>query len=287
MGAAGMLLDGIAEFAGRRPDDGTPGRAALHATAVKRARAALAADEPADPPGCDEFTADELMPVLRLSKGGAQRQVGLSLALRYRLGATLAALLDGRIDMIRARLPVRLAPMLAATGTGTTGTTGRPWTPGSWTSMARLGTVTILPRRPAIRTPMKAIHPDPRILVRQFLAWLGVTLGPIATISCDHHDAEPGYTPSRKLRHKIHARTPTCSYWGCRRPAAQCDDDDHTCPWQAGGLTCQCNLTPLCRRHHRMKQRQGWQLRRPAPGIAVWRTPGKRSYVTTPAEYAS
>ncbi len=73
-----MLLDGIAEFAGRRPDDGTPGRAVLHAAAVKKARAALAAGEPADPPGCDEFTADELMPVLRLSKSGAQRQVGLA-----------------------------------------------------------------------------------------------------------------------------------------------------------------------------------------------------------------
>lgn len=76
--SAGMLLDGIAEFAGRRPDDGTPGRATLHAAAVRKARAALAAGEAADPPGCDEFTADELMPVLRLSKGGAQRQVGLA-----------------------------------------------------------------------------------------------------------------------------------------------------------------------------------------------------------------
>ena len=112
--SAGMLLDGIAEFAGRRPDDGTPGRAVLHAAAVKKARAALAAGEPADPPGCDEFTADELMPVLRLSKGGAQRQVGLALALRYRLRATLAALLDGRIDVIRARIIAEATSDLSA-----------------------------------------------------------------------------------------------------------------------------------------------------------------------------
>jgi hypothetical protein len=109
-----MLLDGIAEFAGRRPDDGTPGRATLHATAVKKAQAALAAGEPADSPGCDEFTADELMPVLRLSKGSAQRQVGLALALRYRLRATLAALLDGRIDMIRARIIAEATDDLSA-----------------------------------------------------------------------------------------------------------------------------------------------------------------------------
>jgi hypothetical protein len=518
--SAGMLLDGIAEFAGRRPDDGTPGRAMLHAAAVKKAQAALAAGEPADSPGCDEFTADELMPVLRLSKGSAQRQVGLALALRYRLRATLAALLDGRIDVIRARiiaeatddlspadaaaveasvlpragkqtyvalglaigkavvqvdpagamkrrkrgekqarverwreydgtgalagrnlppddtaaadqaLTARAVELRAAgldgpldylravalidqitgrdsrpapgetgadaggdedwdnrndwpamdawlldqhggTGDGNTGEDGagggtrpppRPGGPPSpggkrkqlmkrrgkriqarinltipVRTLLELGDVAgdagpFGPLDPAAARDMAraaaahpgtrwcltvtdskgravahgcargprpwvghapqdgprprdgpAEHPGSRILVRQFLAWLGITLEPIATISCDHHDAEPGYTPSRKLRHKIHARTPTCSYWGCRRPAAQCDDD-HTCPWQAGGLTCQCNLAPLCRRHHRMKQRDGWHLEQPEPGIMVWRTPGRRTYVTTPAE---
>lgn len=560
--SAGMLLDGIAEFAGRRPDDGTPGRAVLHAAAVKKARAALAAGEPADPPGCDEFTADELMPVLRLSKSGAQRQVGLALALRYRLRGTLAALLDGRIDVIRARIiaeatsdlsaadaasvealvlpragkqtyvalglavgkalvqvdpagamkrrkrgekqarverwreydgtgalagrslppddtaaadqaltaravelraagldgPLdylravalidritgrdsRLAPgetgadvggdedwddredwpaMDAwlldqpgqtgngdspgaddgdpdteesgpgvqggdapdagdddADGAGDDGAgddggggggdgTGPPQRPGGpprpggkrkqhrrrgkriaarinltipVKTMLELGDVPgdagpFGPLDPAAARDMAraaAAHPgtrwcltvtdakgravahgcargpkpwagqqpragpdardgppgsapDPGTLIRQFLAWLGITLEPIATTRCDHHDAEPGYTPSRKLRHKIHARSPTCSYWGCRRPAAQCDDD-HTDPWHAGGLTCQCNLAPLCRRHHRMKQRQGWRLEQPAPGILRWRTPGGRSYTTTPASY--
>ncbi|MGH3070634.1 MAG: DUF222 domain-containing protein, partial [Streptosporangiaceae bacterium] len=102
--AAGMLLDGIAEYAGRRPDDRFPGRAAIHAAAAKTAQAALAAGEPADPPPYDEFAPDELMPVLRLSKGGASRQVELALALRYRLRGTLAAMLDGRIDLVRARI---------------------------------------------------------------------------------------------------------------------------------------------------------------------------------------
>ena len=553
--AAGMLLDGIAEFAGRRPDDGTPGRAVLHAAAVKKARAALAAGEPADPPGCDEFTADELMPVLRLSKGGAQRQVGLALALRYRLRATLAALLDGRIDVIRARIIAEATSDLSAAdaaavearvlpragkqtyvalgqavgravvqvdpagamkrrkrgekqarverwreydGTGAlagrslppddtaaadqaltaravelraagldgpldylravalidriTGRDSRP-APGEtgadaggdedwdnredWAAMDAWlldqqgqtrdgdgpgaddsdpdteeyghgvpdgdgpdageddadgagedggGGGTRPPPRPGgppaggKRKPHKKRHgkriaarinltipvktllelgdvpgdagpfgpldpaaardmaraaaahpgtrwcvtvtdskgravahgcargsrpwagqqpragpearggppgrdPDPSTLIGQFLAWLGITLEPVATTSCDHQDAEAGYTPSRKLRHKIHARSPTCCYWGCRRPAARCDDD-HTDPWHTGGLTCQCNLAPLCRRHHRMKQRQGWRLEQPAPGILRWRTPGGRSYTTTPASYS-
>jgi hypothetical protein len=123
-------------------------------------------------------------------------------------------------------------------------------------------------------------------LIRQFLARLGVELSPIATTCCDHHDAEPGYRPSRRLRHKIHARTPTCSYWGCRRPAAQCDDD-HTIAFDDGGLSCECNLAPLCRRHHRMKQREGWQLTQPRPGLLVWQAPSGRRYSTGPARYAS
>jgi len=550
--SAGMLLDGIAEFADRRPDDGTPGRAALYAAAAKKARKALAAGVPAEPPGCDEFTADELMPVLRLSKGGAQRQVGLALVLRYRLRGTRAALLDGRIDLIRARIIAEgtadLSPADAAAvegavlgragrqtyvalglavgkavvqvdpagamkrrkrgekqarverwreydGTGAlagrnlppddtvaadqaltaravelraagldgpldylravalidqiTGRDSRP-VPGedrpgadadedwddraAWPAMdawlldqqgdtgvegsdgpsvdedpagdsddpeageddgedggsggtepppgrppppggrgrkrkqgrkrrgkriaARVNLTisaeTLLglgeapgdagpfgPLDPAAARDMArtaAAHPgtrwcltvtdsqgravahgcargpkpwvgqaprdgpgpregpgardgppdgvpDPRTLIRQFLARLGITLEPIATTCCDHHDAEPGYTPSRKLRNKIHARSPTCSYWGCRRPAAQCDDD-HTIAWQAGGLTCECNLAPLCRRHHRMKQRQGWRLEQPSPGVLRWRTPGGRTYTTTPAVYA-
>jgi hypothetical protein len=128
--------------------------------------------------------------------------------------------------------------------------------------------------------------PDPNHLIARFLTGLKITPSPIAQGTCDHHDAEPGYTPSRKLRHKIHTRTPTCSYWGCRRPAHQCDDD-HTTAWQRGGLTCQCNLAPLCRRHHRMKQREGWTLTQPQPGIMTWQTPSGRRYVTTPAKYTS
>jgi hypothetical protein len=409
--SAGMLLDGIAEFAGRRPDDGTPGRAVLHAAAVKKARAALAAGEPADPPGCDEFTADELMPVLRLSKSGAQRQVGLALALRYRLRGTLAALLDGRIDVIRARIIAEATSDLSAADAaavealvlpragkqtyvalglavgkalvqvdpagamkrrkrgekqarverwreydGTGALAGRSLPPDDTAAADQALTARAVELRaagldgpldylravapidritgrdsrlapgetgadvggnedwdnredskgravahgcargpkpwagqqpragPDARDGPPGSAPDPGTLIRQFRARLGITLEPIATTRCDHHDAEPGYTPSRKLRHKIHARSPSCSYWGCRRPAAQCDDD-HTDPWHTGGMTCQCNLAPLCRRHHRMKQRQGWRLEQPAPGILRWRTPGGRSYTTTPASY--
>jgi hypothetical protein len=68
---------------------------------------------------------------------------------------------------------------------------------------------------------------------------------------------------------------------GCSRPAAGCDLD-HTVPWDQGGITCECDLAPLCRHHHRCKQAQGWRLEQPEPGILIWHTPSGRTYVTMP-----
>jgi hypothetical protein len=42
---------------------------------------------------------------------------------------------------------------------------------------------------------------------------------------------------------------------------------------------------PLCRRHHRCKQAEGWQLAQPEPGVLIWRTPADRRYTTAPTEY--
>jgi hypothetical protein len=104
--------------------------------------------------------------------------------------------------------------------------------------------------------------------------------------TCEHRNEEPGYKPSRLLRHLIEARTPRCTAPGCRRPAAQCDQD-HTIPYEAGGRSCECNLGPLCRRHHRCKQAHGWTLEQPEPGIFVWTTPARRRYTTSPETYAT
>ncbi len=100
---------------------------------------------------------------------------------------------------------------------------------------------------------------------------------------CDHAQAEPGYTPSRRLRHLVATRSTRCTAPGCGRPAASCDLD-HSVPWQDGGLTCPCNLSPLCRHHHKCKQRDGWTLEQPEPGVLVWRTPVGRTYTTTPSQ---
>jgi hypothetical protein len=72
---------------------------------------------------------------------------------------------------------------------------------------------------------------------------LTVSITPIAQGSCDHRHQEPGYQPSRKLQHLIQARNPTCTARGCQRPATRCDLD-HTKPYDHGGLTCECDLSP-------------------------------------------
>ena len=108
---------------------------------------------------------------------------------------------------------------------------------------------------------------------------------PVIRGPCQHAQAEHRYRPSRKLQHLIKARNATCTATGCGRRAASCDLD-HTGPHHQGGRTCECNLAPLCRHHHRCKQAEGWWLEQPEPGVLVWHTPAGRTYTTTPTQYA-
>ena len=76
---------------------------------------------------------------------------------------------------------------------------------------------------------------------------LSTPLTPITRGPCDHAHGQAGYHPSRALQHLIRARNATCTAAGCGRPAARCDLD-HTTAWDKGGLTCECNLAPPCKR---------------------------------------
>jgi hypothetical protein len=113
---------------------------------------------------------------------------------------------------------------------------------------------------------------------------VSVTAEPIAAGCCDHSSAEPQYRPSAGLQRIIRTRTTTCSYYGCGCPAARCDLD-HTIAYDDGGITCQCDLAPLCRRHHRMKQTQQWTLEQVSPGVMAWLTPAGRRYITLPSQH--
>jgi hypothetical protein len=116
-------------------------------------------------------------------------------------------------------------------------------------------------------------------------AWLTtVKISPIETGTCSHRRESAGYQPSNSLRHIIKVRSPRCGFPGCRRPAIRCDDD-HTIPYDKGGRTCECNLHPLCRRHHQAKQAPGWRLEQPEPGVLIWHLPHGRSYAVRPEPY--
>ena len=91
----------------------------------------------------------------------------------------------------------------------------------------------------------------------------------LAGSDCGHQRESAHYRPPPSLWHLVQLRNPRCTAPGCRMPAARCDDD-HTLAFDKGGRTCECNLGPLCRHHHRVKQSQGWRLEHPNPAS----TPG-------------
>jgi hypothetical protein len=104
--------------------------------------------------------------------------------------------------------------------------------------------------------------------------------------TCRHARLSAGYVPPPRLRHLVMVRQRRCSFPGCRRPARQCDLD-HTVPYEQGGMTCECNLAPLCRRHHRAKQAPGWHVEQSRPGDMTWRLPSGRTCTTHPEPYPS
>jgi hypothetical protein len=111
-----------------------------------------------------------------------------------------------------------------------------------------------------------------------------VTAEPIATVTCDHRNQEPGYRPSPALQRLVRARTCTCCGPGCRRPAGRADLD-HTRAYDQGGRTDECDLCPGCRHCHRRKQAWGWQLAQPRPGVMIWTSPAGRRYTTLPSKH--
>jgi hypothetical protein len=148
-----------------------------------------------------------------------------------------------------------------------------PWTPPDFPN-PRNGP---RPQRPPRRDPAQAAR------LAELLRTLNATPEPIARGTCDHRHAEDRYTPSRKLKHLIRARTATCSAPGCNGQAIYCDLD-HVIPYP-DGPTDECNIHPACRRHHRCKQAPGWHVKETRPGVMDWTTPAGRTHTTTPTAY--
>ena len=80
------------------------------------------------------------------------------------------------------------------------------------------------------------------------------------------------YRAPARLQRFLAVRSARCEWPGCGARAARCDDD-HDVAWP-DGPTCACNVGPLCRRHHRIKQ-LGWHKERTRDGVR-WTTPTGR-----------
>jgi hypothetical protein len=111
-----------------------------------------------------------------------------------------------------------------------------------------------------------------------------VRLTPLAADRCPPADPYTGvatYKPPATMARLVMARDRTCRYPGCPRQAIRCDLD-HTIAHPQGS-TCPGNLGALCRRHHRLKQTDGWHLAQPEPGTFTWTTPTGHTWrVTAP-----
>jgi len=70
----------------------------------------------------------------------------------------------------------------------------------------------------------------------------------------------PRHDPPPRLAELTRTMAPMCRFPGCRIRAGDCDLD-HRIPYRpddprgdrGGGVTCSCNVQPLCRSHHRLK----------------------------------
>lgn len=97
------------------------------------------------------------------------------------------------------------------------------------------------------------------------------------------------YRPPAALAEHVQTRDGTCARPGCPTPASACDLD-HTVEFHGRpdapdaplGTTAHDNLSPLCRRDHRLKTDGGFVLRQREPGVLEWTTPTGHRYLVVP-----
>ncbi|KGN34216.1 HNH nuclease [Knoellia sinensis KCTC 19936] len=99
----------------------------------------------------------------------------------------------------------------------------------------------------------------------------------------DSVDFSESYRVPDPMARLIRLRDGSCRFPGCAVPARQCDLD-HVRPWPVGPTT-PTNLMALCRRHHRIKQRDGWTVKLHPDGHADWTDPTGYQRITWPVDH--
>lgn len=92
------------------------------------------------------------------------------------------------------------------------------------------------------------------------------------------HHATETYRPTTAITRTVELRDQRCRFPHCPRPAHLCDND-HVVPHADGGATCDCQLVPLCRHHHRLKTHRSYHATVLEPGVLTWTTPHGHHYL--------
>ena len=99
----------------------------------------------------------------------------------------------------------------------------------------------------------------------------------------DAVDFSAAYRVPDPMARLVRLRDGACRFPGCAVTAHQCDLD-HVKPWPAGPTT-PTNLMALCRRHHRIKQRNGWTARLHPDATVTWTDPTGLRTTTWPVDH--
>lgn len=117
--------------------------------------------------------------------------------------------------------------------------------------------------------------------IREWCARSDTHLRVQPVIDLNEHHRVAHYEIPERLHARINLRDQHCAFPWCTRPARACDRD-HIVAHGVGGLTCDCNLAPLCRRHHRLKTHTRWTYTAVEPGTYLWTAPHGHTYLTDP-----
>ncbi|GAB2991251.1 DUF222 domain-containing protein [Actinotalea caeni] len=114
---------------------------------------------------------------------------------------------------------------------------------------------------------------------REIVGHSAVTVRPVLDL------AEPltytGYVAPPRLREQLALlNAGYCTFPFCQR-RARAADVDHRTPYRVTRTTSTLGTHKLCRKHHRAKDKGGWRVASPAPGIWLWRSPAGACWLVT------
>ena len=119
------------------------------------------------------------------------------------------------------------------------------------------------------------------VLDQQIRDWCGRTdshLTVTSVLDLADHARSDAYEARGRLRDRSDLVAGRCVFPFCDRSARRCDHD-HVVPHGDGGATCDCNIAPLCRRHHRLKTHAGWRYTVVETGVWLWSDPHGQQFL--------